>query len=160
MAWRPLGPSVSRTHRGNSMNLSPRRTTILVGAVHPVSFARIRSPVILLTFNVWLHTQGMRNLLASLYDCLRAALKARRDLGFENLALGQQLAVLKRSQTRLKIKQSDRLFWIWLSRTWSGWRPAPIIVKPATVVGWHRRGFKFCWTNPITVMNCEQHDEI
>jgi putative transposase len=88
----------------------------------------------------------MRNLLASLYDCLRAALKARRDLALENLALRQQLAILKRSQTRFKIKQSDRLLWIWLSRTWSGWRSALIIVKPATVVGWHRRGFKFYWT--------------
>ena len=83
--------------------------------------------------------------MASLYDCLRAMLKARRDLALENLALRQQLAILKRSQTRLKIKQSDRLFWIWLSRTWSGWRSALIIVKPATVVGWHRRGFKYYW---------------
>jgi putative transposase len=88
----------------------------------------------------------MRNLLASLYDCLRATLKSRRDLAVENLALRQQLAVLKRSQTRLNIKQSDRLFWIWLSRTWSGWRATLIIVKPATVVGWHRRGFKFYWS--------------
>jgi putative transposase len=88
----------------------------------------------------------MRNLLASLYDCLRATLKARRDLAFENVALRQQLAVLKRSQSKLKIKQSDRLFWIWLSRTWSGWRAALMIVKPATVVEWHRRGFRFYWT--------------
>jgi putative transposase len=88
----------------------------------------------------------MRNLLASLYDCLRATLKARRDLALENLALRQQLAVLKRSHTRPKLKQSDRLFWIWLSRTWSGWRAALIIVKPATVVGWHRKGFRLHWT--------------
>jgi putative transposase len=47
---------------------------------------------------------------------------------------------------RLKIKQRDRAFWIWLSRTWSGWRAAVIIVKPATVVGWHRRSFKRYWT--------------
>jgi putative transposase len=72
--------------------------------------------------------------------------KERRDLALENLALRQQLAVLKRPQRRIKIKQRDRLFWIWLSRTWSGWRTALIIVKPATVVGWHRRGFKLYWT--------------
>jgi len=84
----------------------------------------------------------MSNLLLSVYVCLRAVLKERRDLALENLALRQQLAVLKRSQTRLKIKQRDRVFWIWLSRTWSGWRSALIIVKPTTVVGWHRRGFK------------------
>src|SRR6266542_3755999 len=88
----------------------------------------------------------MRNLLVSVYACLRAMLKERRDLSLENLALRQQLAVLRRSQTKLRIKQRDRLFWIWLSRTWSGWRAALIIVKPTTVVGWHRRGLKRYWT--------------
>jgi len=43
-------------------------------------------------------------------------------------------------------KCRPRVFWIWLSRTWSGWREALIIVKPATVVGWHRKGFKLYWT--------------
>jgi hypothetical protein len=61
--------------------------------------------------------------------------KERRDLALENLALREQLAVLKRPQRRIKIKQRDRLFWIWLSRTWSGWSAALIIVKPATLVG-------------------------
>jgi hypothetical protein len=60
-------------------------------------------------------------MLELVYSCLQAMLKERRDLYLENLALRQQLAVLKRSQARLKIKQRDRLFWIWLSRTWSGW---------------------------------------
>src|SRR5229473_1602399 len=88
----------------------------------------------------------MRNLLLSVYVCLLAVLTERRDLALENLALRQQLAVLKRSQTRLKIKQQERVFWIWLSRTWSGWREALIIVKPTTVIGWHRRGFRLYWT--------------
>ena len=88
----------------------------------------------------------MSNLLLSVFVCLRAVLKEQRDVALENLALRQQLAVLKRSQTRLKIKQQDRLFWICLSRTWSGWRATLIIVKPATVIGWHRRGFKLYWT--------------
>lgn len=88
----------------------------------------------------------MRNWLVWVYVCLGAVLKERRDLALENLALRQQLAVLKRSQSRLKIKQRDRVFWIWLSRTWSGWRATVIIVKAATVVGWHRRSFKRYWT--------------
>ena len=88
----------------------------------------------------------MRNLLLLVYVYLRAVLKERRDLSLENLALRQQLAVLKRSHTRLKIKRRDRVFWIWLSRTWSGWRAALIILQPSTVVGWHRRGFKLYWT--------------
>ena len=45
----------------------------------------------------------MSNLLLSVYVCLRAVLKEQRDVALENLALRQQLAVLKRSQTRLKI---------------------------------------------------------
>jgi len=88
----------------------------------------------------------MSNLLLSVFVCLRAVLKEQGDVALENLALRQQLAVLKRSQTRLKIKQQDRVFWSWLSRTWSGWRATLIIVKPATVIGWHRRGFKLYWT--------------
>src|ERR1700687_4073697 len=85
--------------------------------------------------------------LISVGVCLLAAvLKERRDLSLENLTLRQQLVVLKRSQTRLKIKQQDRVFWSWLSRTWSGWRQTLIIVKPATVIGWHRRGFQLYWT--------------
>ncbi len=85
-------------------------------------------------------------MLELVYSCLQAMLKERRDLYLENLALRQQLAVLKRSQARLKIKRRNRLFWIWLSRTWSGWREALLIVKPTTVIGWHRRGFRLYWT--------------
>src|SRR5216683_777693 len=96
----------------------------------------------------------MSNLFLSVYVCLRAVLKERRDLSLENLALRQQLVVLKRSQTRLKIKQQDRLFWIWLSRNWSGWRATLIIVKPATVIGWHRRGFKLYWTKLSQQRRC------
>jgi hypothetical protein len=97
-------------------------------------------------FNLWPQTPSMRKMLELVYSCLQAMLKERRDLYLENLALRQQLAVLKQSQARLKIKQRDRLFWIWLSRTWSGWREALLIVKPTTVIGWHRRGFRLYWT--------------
>src|SRR5689334_15304376 len=33
-----------------------------------------------------------------------------------------------------------------LSRVWSGWRSAVLIVKPETVIGWHRQGFRWYWT--------------
>jgi len=39
----------------------------------------------------------------------------------------------------------DRLFWVVLSRLWSGWQEALIVVKPDTVVRWHRKGFKLFW---------------
>ena len=40
----------------------------------------------------------------------------------------------------------DRLFWIILSRFWEGWKDTLIVVKPKTVIGWHRKGFKLFWT--------------
>ena len=63
----------------------------------------------------------------------------------ENLALRQQLIVLKRNQTRPKLKERDRLFWVVMSRVWSGWRDALLIVQPDTVVRWHKRAFKRYW---------------
>jgi putative transposase len=40
---------------------------------------------------------------------------------------------------------ADRLLWVWLSRLWSGWRSALVIVKPETVISWHRQGFRLYW---------------
>ena len=40
----------------------------------------------------------------------------------------------------------DRLLWVWLSRIWRDWRSALAIVKPETVVAWHRAGFRRFWT--------------
>ncbi len=66
-------------------------------------------------------------------------------LRLENLALRQQLAVLKRQSKRPRLRDSDRFFWVLLSRFWSGWKSALLLVKPDTVVGWHRRGFRWYW---------------
>jgi hypothetical protein len=59
----------------------------------------------------------------------------------ETLALGHQLAVLQRSAPRPRRRTSDRLFWILLYRLWSGWADALAVVKPETVIRWHRTGF-------------------
>ena len=63
----------------------------------------------------------------------------------ENLALRQQLAVLRRSVSRPRLRPWDRLFWVGPSRWWMGWKNALAIVAPATVVGWHRQGFRLYW---------------
>jgi len=76
---------------------------------------------------------------------LRVIFGSRAALAAENLALRQQVIVLQRSVKRPKVSKSDRIFWSWLSRLWSGWRSALLIVQPATVVGWHRQGFKLYW---------------
>jgi transposase InsO family protein len=44
------------------------------------------------------------------------------------------------------VTSTDRLLWALLSRTWRGWRSVLHIVKPETVVAWHRRGFRLFWT--------------
>src|SRR6266487_5766876 len=72
-------------------------------------------------------------------------LRARRSLLLENLALGQQLAVLKRRHPRPSLGTFDRLFWVVARRAWSGWKPSLIIVTPETVVRWHRVGFRLYW---------------
>jgi len=66
-------------------------------------------------------------------------------LATENLTLRQQLIVLKRNQTRPKLKERDRLFWVLLSRILTGWRDALLIVQPDTVVPWQKNAFKRYW---------------
>jgi putative transposase len=69
-----------------------------------------------------------------------------RQLALENLALRQQLAVYKRMANRPKLRRRERLFWICLSRVWTGWRAALVIVAPDTVLRWQRRRFRLHWT--------------
>jgi putative transposase len=67
-------------------------------------------------------------------------------LPLENLALRQQLIVMKRSQRgRPRLESVDRWLWVWLSRFWSNWRSALLLVKPQTVIVWQRRGFRWYW---------------
>ena len=60
----------------------------------------------------------------------------RHQLALENLALRQQLAVYRRMVTRPKLRPTDRLFWVWVARVWTGWRAALVIVAPDTVLRW------------------------
>ena len=78
---------------------------------------------------------------------LPSILRSRAAVGLENLALRHQSGALRRSAaTRPKLTSGDRLFWIRLSRLWCDWRSALAIVKPETVLAWHRAGFRLFWT--------------
>ena len=88
----------------------------------------------------------MLELLGSLFATACSTLKSRRDLAMENLALRQQLAILGRERRRPRLTDRDRRFWVWLSRVWTDWAEALLIVKPETVVRWHRKGFRWYWT--------------
>jgi len=73
------------------------------------------------------------------------SLCSRRHVLLENLALRQQLSVLARHRPRPRFSNADRFFWVLLRRHWSRWQGALILVKPETVVGWHRAGFRIYW---------------
>ncbi len=75
----------------------------------------------------------------------RALFRSRPGLAIENGALRQQLALFKEKRPRPRLRGADRAFWVLLRRFWPGWANALIIVKPETVVRWHRAGFKSYW---------------
>jgi putative transposase len=78
-------------------------------------------------------------LLVSVLLSLRSLVRSRLALHLEVLALRHQLHVLERSRRpRLRLTAAERLLWAWLSRIWTEWRPALVLVQPDTVVAWHR----------------------
>jgi putative transposase len=80
-----------------------------------------------------------------------ATFKSRAALHLENLALRlrHQLGVLHRSVRRPKLTPPDRLLWAWVCAVWNDWRSALVIVKPDTVVAWHRKSFRLFWARKI-----------
>src|SRR5947199_3751168 len=83
--------------------------------------------------------------LGILFGTLRSSVRTHRELALENLALRQQLAVWKARQPRPRLTEMDRIFWVLLSRLWTSWRDSVHVVRPETVVGWHRHGFRCYW---------------
>ena len=100
-----------------------------------------------LSFCRRLAAEAMFTILFSLLSALRACFRTRGALQTEILALRHQLLVLQRSNRtgRLGLRATDRLLWVWLSRLWADWRSALLIVKPKTVIAWHRKGFRLYW---------------
>ena len=86
----------------------------------------------------------MLRLIATLVPALRSAFRSHRELLLENIALRQQLATMVQ-RGRPRIRAVDRAFWIALRRVWSRWADILVIVKPETVVAWHRAGFRLYW---------------
>jgi len=84
-------------------------------------------------------------LLSAIRWILRLLLLPRSQLVLENLALRQQLAVLSRQRPRPPLHRWDRLFWVYLSKLYSPWRSALVLVQPETVVRWHQQGFRLWW---------------
>ena len=74
------------------------------------------------------------------------ALRAQSDVVLENVALKQQVEALKQKRPRPQLDDADRAFWVAMRRAWSGWAERLVIVKPETVVKWHRECFRRYWT--------------
>lgn len=83
----------------------------------------------------------IRTILLSLFQGLRS----HQSLVLENLALRHQVQVLSRGGKRPRLQQKDRLLWVLFSRLWTEWRSSLVMVKPETVIRWHRRGFRAYW---------------
>ena len=80
-----------------------------------------------------------------LFSLARSFFAPRLELIAEILALRQQLAILNRTTKRPSLRFQDRLFWTTLLRFWRDWRSPLLIVKPETVIKWHRQGFRLYW---------------
>jgi putative transposase len=89
----------------------------------------------------------MMSVPISLLLTLRGLARSRAALHLEVLALRHQLQVLQRSRPRrVRLAKADRWLWTLLSRSWTAWQTALVIVKPETVIAWHRQGFRLWWT--------------
>ena len=88
----------------------------------------------------------MFTLLSAILSGLSCRFRGRSFLELEVVALRHQVAVLRRQHTgRLRIGSWDRLLWAWLYRLWPQCLEVMVLVKPATVIQWHRAGFRLYW---------------
>src|SRR5712692_9050156 len=89
----------------------------------------------------------MSTVISALLATLSSVCRTRAVLQLEILGLRHQLGVLRRSsRKRPRLTPTDRILWAWLSRVWLDWPAALVIVKPETVIAWHRQGFRLFWT--------------
>jgi putative transposase len=89
---------------------------------------------------------GMIAVLSALISLLSFRLRSRASLELELIALRHQVTVLRRQRPgRPRMLCSDRLIWVWLYRIWPQALHAMVLVKPATVMQWHRKGFQLYW---------------
>jgi hypothetical protein len=88
----------------------------------------------------------MHKAVRSIVSVVTRRLRSRAEVELENLALRHQLHVLHRQRPgRPRLFAIDRLLWVWLYRIWPRCLDALVLVKPATVVQWHRQGFRLFW---------------
>jgi putative transposase len=87
----------------------------------------------------------MFDLFSLWFGVILRTFRTHRGLMLENLALRQQLTVLKRKHPRPRLRPLDKLFWVLARRFWPRWREMLVLIQPETVARWHRAGFKAYW---------------
>jgi hypothetical protein len=81
--------------------------------------------------------------LSAVVSLLSFRLRGRASLELELVTLRHQVAVLRRQHPgRPRLFRADRLLWVWLYRIWPQALHIMVLVKPATVIQWHRKGFR------------------
>jgi len=89
--------------------------------------------------------QSLLNFTTVLLRCTLAFFRSRNQQAIVELALRQQLATYAQTRPTPRLTPLDRTFWVALLRLWPRWKEILVIVKPDTVVRWHRKGFRFYW---------------
>ena len=90
--------------------------------------------------------RAMIECLLLLVALLRAAVRDRGDVVAENLLLRHQLAVLTRpTRTRPRLRARDKLVWLLARLGHPDWRQHLVLVRPETVVRWHRHCWRLFW---------------
>ena len=89
----------------------------------------------------------MRKILLYLLDWVLGTFRSRATLQLEIIVLRHHLEVLQRTRpARVRLTRLDRTLWLFLYRLWPRCLDAAVIVKPETVIAWHRKGFRAFWT--------------
>src|SRR5262249_53801448 len=70
----------------------------------------------------------------------------RCRLAAENVFLRHHLSIaLRRAPPRLRLRGSDRALLVWITRIWPNLLDLSQVVKPETILRWHRAGFRAFW---------------
>ena len=89
---------------------------------------------------------GMLAFISAFFSWLAGRFRSRAELELEVFALRHQLAILRRQRPgRPRLCSIDRLLWVRLYRVWRRCLDVIVLVKSATVVQWHRQGFRLYW---------------
>ena len=84
-------------------------------------------------------------MLKSLLLFFLKSFKTKTQLKLENIFLAKQLEIYQRTDPKLKISRINRMFFSLMMDWLSNWKERIFIVKPDTVIKWHRTAFRFFW---------------